>query len=89
MNHPKRKSGTPSLQAIALECRVLRLALALDRGFNPIMALIDLQSWDNVMQQAQAATAMRERAVRADVAAALAILDRAPDVPPDPGDELL
>jgi hypothetical protein len=28
------------------------------------------------------------RAARADVAAALAILDRAPDVPPEPGDEL-
>ncbi|MGU3536659.1 hypothetical protein [Methylobacterium sp. A54F] len=31
--------------------------------------------------------AMQERADRADVAAALAILDRAPDVAPDAGDE--
>jgi hypothetical protein len=31
---------------------------------------------------------LKERAGRADIAAALAILDRAPDVPPDEGDEL-
>jgi hypothetical protein len=31
--------------------------------------------------------AMEERAARADIPAALAILDRAPDVPPEPGDE--
>lgn len=32
--------------------------------------------------------AMLERAGRADVEAALAILDRAPDGPPDPGDAI-
>jgi hypothetical protein len=32
---------------------------------------------------------IKERAGRADVDAALAILDRAPDVPPEPGGELL
>lgn len=31
---------------------------------------------------------MRERAARADPGAALAILDRSPDVRPDPGDEI-
>jgi hypothetical protein len=31
---------------------------------------------------------IRDRAARANVATALAILDRAPDVPPDEGDEL-
>ena len=31
---------------------------------------------------------MRDRAARANVATALAILDKAPDVAPDPGDEI-
>ena len=31
---------------------------------------------------------MRDRAARANVDAALAILDKAPDVAPDPGDEI-
>jgi hypothetical protein len=31
---------------------------------------------------------LKARASRADIHAALAILDRAPDVPPDAGDEL-
>jgi hypothetical protein len=31
---------------------------------------------------------MRERAARADVGVALAILDKAPDVPPEVGDEI-
>jgi hypothetical protein len=31
---------------------------------------------------------LRERAARADLGAAPAILDRVPDVPPDEGDEL-
>ncbi|HWU60690.1 MAG TPA: hypothetical protein VN112_01570 [Ensifer sp.] len=31
---------------------------------------------------------LKKRAARGDVEAALAILDRAPDVAPDPGDEL-
>jgi hypothetical protein len=32
--------------------------------------------------------AMRERASRADIDAALAILDKAPDVPPEAGDDI-
>ena len=31
---------------------------------------------------------MRERAARADMGAVSAILDKAPDVPPEPGDEI-
>lgn len=36
----------------------------------------------------QSILSLRERAAQADVVAAMSILDRAPDVPPDEGDEL-
>lgn len=37
----------------------------------------------------RAILSLRKRAARGNPESALAILDRAPDVPPDPGDEIL
>ncbi|SFV11607.1 hypothetical protein SAMN02799631_05311 [Methylobacterium sp. 174MFSha1.1] len=61
-------------------------AVAEEEGIPLSQMLLGLIT-DGVDQQRKLRT-MRERAARADVAAALAILDRAPDVPLDPGDEL-
>ncbi len=60
---------------------------AAEKGISLDQMLLGLIT-DGVDQQRRFRV-MRERAARADVAAALAILDRAPDVRPDPGDDIL